>query len=126
MSHAPYSQEISRQNKACFLFLLDQSFSMEEPLGTSTNRKCDELVTAINGWLQNMAIRASGDEGIKDWMDVGVLRLPHRPQRQPDHRVGLAGPAGRPDAGLDHRDRRQPGPHRHPQRSSSPTKRPAR
>jgi hypothetical protein len=31
------------------------------------------LVTAINGWLQNMAIRASGDEGIKDWMDVGVF-----------------------------------------------------
>ncbi len=73
MSRAPYSQEISRQNKACFLFLLDQSFSMEEPLGSSQNRKCDELVTAINGWLQNMAIRASGDEGIKDWMDVGVF-----------------------------------------------------
>ncbi len=73
MSRAPYSQEISRQNKACFLFLLDQSFSMEEPLGNSSNRKCDELVAAINGWLQNMAIRASGDEGIKNWMDVGVI-----------------------------------------------------
>jgi len=73
MPRAPYSQEISRQNKACFLFLLDQSFSMEEPLGSSPNRKCDELCSAINGWLQNMAIRASGDEGIKDWMDVGVF-----------------------------------------------------
>jgi hypothetical protein len=73
MPRAPYSQEITRQNKACFLFLLDQSFSMEEPLGSSSNRKCDELVAAINGWLQNMAIRASGDEGIKDWMDVGVF-----------------------------------------------------
>ena len=73
MSRVPYSQEISRQNKACFLFLLDQSFSMEEPLGNSPKRKCDELVTAINVWLQNMAIRASGDEGIKDWMDVGVF-----------------------------------------------------
>lgn len=73
MARAPYSQEISRQNKACFLFLLDQSFSMEEPLGGSSCRKCDELVAAINGWLQNMAIRASGDEGIKDWMDVGVF-----------------------------------------------------
>jgi len=35
MTRAPYSQEISRQNKALFLFLLDQSFSMEEPLGNS-------------------------------------------------------------------------------------------
>ena len=68
-----YSQEISRHNKACFLFLLDQSYSMEEPLGASQNRKCDELASALNGWLQNMAIRASGDSGIKDWMDIGVL-----------------------------------------------------
>ena len=68
-----YSQEISRHNKACFLFLLDQSYSMEEPLGASQNRKCDELVSALNGWLQNMAIRASGDSGIKDWMDIGVF-----------------------------------------------------
>lgn len=69
----PYTQEISRARKACFVFLLDQSFSMEEPLGNSSQRKCDELVTAINAWLQNMTIRASGDTGIKDWMDVGVL-----------------------------------------------------
>ena len=99
---SPYSQEISRQNKACFLFLLDQSFSMEEPLGNSPNRKCDELVTAINGWLQNMAIRASGDEGIKDWMDVGVFGYRTDQAGQPDHRVGAAGAAGRPHAGLDH------------------------
>ena len=57
-----YQREISRQNKACFLFLLDQSYSMEEPLGNSNRRKCDELVTAVNGWLHNMAIRAAGDE----------------------------------------------------------------
>ncbi|MDO4550565.1 MAG: VWA domain-containing protein [Planctomycetia bacterium] len=68
-----YTQEISRHNKACFLFLLDQSYSMEEPLGISQNRKCDELAAALNGWLQNMAIRASGDQGIKDWMDIGVF-----------------------------------------------------
>jgi hypothetical protein len=73
MSRAPYSQEISRQNKACFLFLLDQSFSMEEPLGSSANRKCDELVTAINGWLQNMAIRASGDQSANPIIESALL-----------------------------------------------------
>jgi len=91
MSRAPYSQEISRQNKACFLFLLDQSYSMEEPLGNSTNRKCDELVTAINGWLQNMAIRASGDEGIKDWMDVGVFGYRTDQQANPIIQSALQG-----------------------------------
>lgn len=69
----PYSQEISRSNKALFVFLLDQSFSMEEPLGTSNSRKMDELVTAINGWLQNMVMRATGSEGIRDWMDIAVM-----------------------------------------------------
>lgn len=69
----PYSREISRDNKACILFLLDQSYSMVEPLGQSNKRKCDELASAVNGWLLNMAIRASGDAGIRDWMDVGVI-----------------------------------------------------
>ncbi len=92
MSRAPYTQEISRQNKACFLFLLDQSYSMEEPLGNSSNRKCDELCSAINGWLQNMAIRASGDEGIKDWMDVGVFGYRTDQQAQPIIQSALQGP----------------------------------
>ena len=96
MSRAHYSQEISRQNKACFLFLLDQSFSMEEPLGNSPNRKCDELVAAINGWLQNMAIRASGDQGIKDWMDVGVIGYRTDEGANPIIESALQGPlAGR-------------------------------
>lgn len=69
----PYTQEISRENKALFVFLLDQSFSMEEPLGNSGKRKMDELALALNGWLQNMVIRATGSEGIKDWMDIGVI-----------------------------------------------------
>ncbi|MFO0901522.1 MAG: vWA domain-containing protein [Pirellulales bacterium] len=69
----PYSQEISRQNKALFVFLLDQSYSMEEPIANSERRKMDELATAINGWLQNMTIRATSSEGIRDWIDIGVI-----------------------------------------------------
>jgi hypothetical protein len=52
---------------------MDQSYSMEEPLGNSTKRKCDELSRAINAWLKNMTIRASGDKGVKDWMDIGAI-----------------------------------------------------
>lgn len=87
----PYTQEISRERKACFLFLLDQSFSMEEPLGNSPKRKCDELVTAINAWLQNMTIRASGDAGIKDWMDIGVLGYRTDPDANPIIESALQG-----------------------------------
>ena len=31
----PYTAEISRTNPSCFLFLIDQSGSMQEPFGTS-------------------------------------------------------------------------------------------
>ena len=44
---SPYQTQISRQNKACFLFLLDQSYSMEEPLGNSTGRKMEELIDGL-------------------------------------------------------------------------------
>ena len=69
----PYSKEISRANKGCFLFLLDQSLSMDEPLGGSERRKEDELALVMNAWLKEMVIRASGEEGIKDYFDVGIL-----------------------------------------------------
>jgi len=79
------------------MFLLDQSYSMVEPLGNSPKRKCDELVSAVNGWLYNMSIRASGDEGIRDWMDVGVIGYRTDQQANPIIQPVLQGPlAGRP------------------------------
>lgn len=92
-----YQREISRDNKACILFLLDQSFSMTEPLARSQTRKCDELAAAVNRWLHNMAIRASGDVGIRDWMDVGVIGYRTDAKAQPILGPTLVGPlAGRP------------------------------
>ncbi len=94
---SPYQREISRDNKACILFLLDQSYSMEEPLGDSGKRKSDGLAEAVNSWLHNMAIRASGDEGIRDWMDVGVIGYRTDQSANPIIEPGLSGPlAGRP------------------------------
>jgi hypothetical protein len=91
-----YQREISRDHKACILFLLDQSYSMTEPLGGSQRRKCDELALAVNRWLHNMAIRASGDEGIRDWMDVGVIGYRTDQSANPIIEPALTGPlAGR-------------------------------
>lgn len=68
-----YEREISRQHKALFVFLLDQSFSMEEPLGNSQNRKMDELATAINSLLQNLVIQCTRSEGVRHYLDIGVI-----------------------------------------------------
>lgn len=68
----PYRQEISRQNKALFIFLLDQSFSMTDPLAGG-ERKIDQLVLAMNAWLQNMVIVCGKSEGLKDWFDICIM-----------------------------------------------------
>ena len=69
----PYEAEISRGQKTLFVFLLDQSGSMEEPIGGTGERKDAAVANAINSWLLNIIIRATGDEGVKDWMDVAVI-----------------------------------------------------
>lgn len=93
----PYQREISRDHKACILFLLDQSYSMVEPLGGTAYRKCDELAKAVNGWLYNMSIRASGDQGIRDYMDVGLIGYRTDQQANPIIQPALVGPlAGQP------------------------------
>lgn len=71
----PYTAEISRANPSCFLFLVDQSGSMEDPFGSSESnkRKADGVADVINRWLQNLTIKCAKGEGIRDYYHVGVI-----------------------------------------------------
>jgi hypothetical protein len=69
----PYAQQISRQYPALFVFLLDQSLSMEQTLAGSANRMADELALAINKLLRELCIRAAGESGVKDWFNFAVI-----------------------------------------------------
>ena len=71
----PYSAEISRANPSCFLFLIDQSGSMEDPFGggESNRKKADLVADAINRLLQNLVIKCAKEEGIRDYFHVGVI-----------------------------------------------------
>ena len=71
----PYSAEISRKNPGCFLFLIDQSGSMEDPFGGGeTGRtKADELATVINKLIHNLSIRCAKSDSIYDYFHVGVV-----------------------------------------------------
>ena len=71
----PYVAEISRSNPSCFLFLIDQSGSMQDPFGASaTNKaKSNGVADAINRLLQNIVIKCAKSEGIRDYYYVGVI-----------------------------------------------------
>jgi hypothetical protein len=88
----PYQAEISRTNPTAFLFLIDQSGSMEDPWAGSDGgaSKADALATIINRLFTETVIKCSKDEGVRNYFDIGVLAYGN------DVRPALGGPlAGR-------------------------------
>lgn len=70
-----YTAEISTSNPSCFLFLIDQSGSMDDPFGAgeSQRKKADSVADAINRLLQNLVIKCAKSEGVRDYYYAGVL-----------------------------------------------------
>jgi hypothetical protein len=74
-----YSAEISRTNPTLFVFVIDQSGSMADPLPTQSNRrKADAMADVINHLLQNLVIRCAKEEGVRDYFSVGVIGYGNR------------------------------------------------
>lgn len=90
----PYTAEISRSNPSCFLFLIDQSGSMDEVMSPEDPRALDRPVhvdgttythtasgktkaqavaDSINRLLQNLVIKCAKSEGVRDYYHVGVI-----------------------------------------------------
>lgn len=69
-----YTAEISRTNPSAFVFLVDQSGSMVEPIaGSDGKRKCDSVADAINRLLHNLIIKCARGEGIRNFYEVCVI-----------------------------------------------------
>ncbi len=68
-----YTSEISRRTPAYFVFLIDQSLSMEDPLGDGTGPKAHAVADTVNRLLQNIAIQCSKDGSIWDYFYISVL-----------------------------------------------------
>lgn len=69
-----YSAEISRSNPSCFIFLVDRSSSMADSItGQGAKRKADAVADCLNRLLQNLVIKCSKSEGIRDYYYVGVI-----------------------------------------------------
>lgn len=68
----PYTAEISRGNPTAFLFLIDQSGSMEDKM-SSGRSKAQQLADVLNRTLTNLIIRCTKSEGTRDYFEIGVL-----------------------------------------------------
>src|SRR5947208_158474 len=70
----PYSAEISRANPTCFLFLIDQSKSMFQPLaGQAGKSKAEALAEIVNKLLYNLVLRCVWGQTVLDRFYIGVL-----------------------------------------------------
>jgi hypothetical protein len=82
----PYSAEISRQQPTAFLFVLDQSASMQDPFGGAEKKgdaapsKARVLADTVNRLLQNLVLRCAKEEGVRDYFHIGVIGYGERVQ----------------------------------------------
>lgn len=68
-----YSAEISRKNPTCFLFLIDQSGSMDERMDSAMT-KSSFLADVLNKTLYQLVVQCTrGAEDVHDYFHVGVI-----------------------------------------------------
>ena len=81
-----YSAEISRASPTAFVFLLDQSASMQDPFGGAKEKgdaapsKARVLADTVNRLLQNLVLRCAKEDGVRDYFEVGVIGYGDRVQ----------------------------------------------
>jgi hypothetical protein len=70
-----YAAEISRANPSCFLFLIDQSASMHDPIGGGDvpMQKAEAVADAVNRLLSELSIKCAKEDGVRDYFHVGVI-----------------------------------------------------
>ena len=67
-----YTKEISRKNPTCFLFVIDQSGSMDEQMsGGST--KSEFVADVLNHTIAETIVRCTKADGVRDYFDIGVI-----------------------------------------------------
>jgi hypothetical protein len=68
----PYSAEISRTTPSCFIFLIDQSGSMDEKM-PSGRSKAEFVADVLNKSVYQLIVRCTRSEGVRDYFELGVV-----------------------------------------------------
>lgn len=67
-----YTAEISRSTPTAFLFLVDQSGSMEDKM-SSGRSKAQQVADVLNRTLATLITRCTKSEGTRNYFDIGVI-----------------------------------------------------
>src|SRR5690349_19423128 len=72
-----HTEDIDRSRPTCFVFVVDQSGSMSDPFGgqvegVSNPSKARGAADAVNRILKEMVIKCAKDEGVRDYIDIGI------------------------------------------------------
>lgn len=67
-----YTAEISRSNPTAFLFLVDQSGSMDDKM-SSGRSKAQQVADVLNRTLATLIIRCTKSGGTRNYFDIGVI-----------------------------------------------------
>lgn len=67
-----YTAEVSRNNPSAFLFVIDQSGSMDERM-ESEQTKAQFVADVLNRTLYQLVIRCTRADGVRNYFDVGVI-----------------------------------------------------
>ncbi len=67
-----YCAEISRLNPACFIFLVDQSGSMEDKMSGGRS-KAQFVSDVLNRTLVNLITRCTKSDGVRNYFEIGVI-----------------------------------------------------
>jgi hypothetical protein len=67
-----YTAEISRNSPSAFLFIIDQSGSMDQRMETEQT-KAQFVADVLNKTLYNLVIRCTRADGVRNYFDIGVI-----------------------------------------------------
>jgi hypothetical protein len=67
-----YTKEINRKNPTCFLFVIDQSGSMDEQMAGGSI-KSEFVADVLNRTIAETIVRCTKADGVRDYFDIGVV-----------------------------------------------------
>jgi hypothetical protein len=67
-----YTTAINRKNPTCFLFVIDQSGSMDEEMAGG-RVKSEFVADVLNQTLAETIVRCTKSDGVRDYFDIGVV-----------------------------------------------------